>query len=112
VIICLTETRWKTCEKTDCNRSRTRTEFTLDIDWDCSGKLTTVTTVTDKYGNRNQNENSSNCHGSQCQMPDCTKLKQTTCWSTQAKSLYIPKSSSEVYLVETIKFFCPFEIYI
>ena len=94
MIICLTETRWKTCVKTDCDRSKTKTEFELDIDWDCSGKLTTVTTVTDKYGNRNHIENSSNCHGSKCQMPDCPKPKQTTCritpvWITQAKLLHI-----------------------
>ena len=94
MIIFLTETRWKTCVKTDCDRTKTRTEFELDIDWDCSGKLTIVTTVTDKFGNRNHIDNSSNCHGSQCQMPDCPKPKQTTCqitpvWIKQAKSLHI-----------------------
>ena len=79
MIIFLTETRWKTCVKTDCDRTKTRTEFELDIDWDCSGKLTTVTTVTNENGNTNQIENSSNCYGSQCQMPKCPEREICEC---------------------------------
>ena len=79
MIICLTETKWKTCVKTDCDKSKTKTEFELDLDWDCSGKLTTVTTVTDKYGNQNQIKDSSNCYGSQCQMPKCPEREICEC---------------------------------
>ena len=85
MIICLTETKWKTCVKTDCDRSKTRTEFELDIDWDCSGKLTTITEVTDKNGRTNQIENASNCFDSQCQMPECPDHVEKICRSTISK---------------------------
>ena len=70
----------KNCWKLDCDGSETNTTFTLQLDWDCSGKLTTVTEVANKNGQKQTSENASNCHGSQCQMPDCPQPKQ--CYST------------------------------
>ena len=72
MIICFAGTKWKVCTKINCDRSETATEFELKMDWDCNGKLTTLTTITDKNGQEHKIENASNCHGlKQCEMPDC-----------------------------------------
>ena len=82
VIIYLTGFKGKNCWKQDCDQSETKTEFKLEMDWDCSGKLTTTTEVTDKNGRTNQIENASNCFDSQCQMPDCPDHVEKICRST------------------------------
>ena len=72
IIICFAGSGQKNCRKINCDRSETATQFELQVDWDCNGKLTTKTTITDKNGQEHKIENASNCHGShQCQMPDC-----------------------------------------
>ena len=85
VIICLIGTKWQNCWKQDCDQSETKTEFKLEMNWDCSGKLTTITEVTDKNGRTNQIENASNCFDSQCQMPECPDHVQKVCRSTISK---------------------------
>ena len=85
VIIYLTGFKGKNCWKQDCDQSETKTEFKLEMNWDCSGKLTTITEVTDKNGRTNQIENASNCFDSQCQMPDCPDHVEKVCRSTISK---------------------------
>ena len=90
VIICLIGTKWQNCWKQDCDQSETKTEFKLEMDWDCSGKLTTTTEVTDKNGRTNQIENASNCFDSQCQMPDCPDHVEKICRSTIGEYYRVP----------------------
>jgi hypothetical protein len=90
VIICFAGTKWKHCTKINCDRSETRTEFKLEIDWDCSGKLTTITKVTDKNEQTHEIENASNCHGlQQCQMPDCPDTGPCPCQA--GKKVILPQ---------------------
>ena len=85
VIICLIGTKWQNCWKQDCDQSETKTKFKLEMNWDCNGKLTTTTEVTDKNGRKNQIENASNCFDSQCQMPECPDHVEKICRSTISK---------------------------
>ena len=78
-MICLTGTKQKTCQKQNCDRSIIKTVFKLRKQWNCNGKLTTITKVTDKNGRTNRTVNSSNCYGSQCQMPKCPDREICEC---------------------------------
>ena len=79
MIICLIEYKGQTCVKIDCDGTKTKTEFKLEIDWDCSGKLTTIVKVTPKNGQESRREKPQLCHGSGCKIPDCPDNDQTLC---------------------------------
>ena len=86
VIICLIGTKWQNCWKQDCDQSETKTEFKLEMNRDCSGKLTTTTEVTDKNGRTNKDEKFDNCFGfPDCLMPECPDHVQKICRSTISK---------------------------
>ena len=87
-IICLKGTRRKTCQKQDCDKSITKTVFKLRKQWNCNGKLTTITIVADKNGHTNRIVNSSNCYGSQCQIPKCPERKTCECQGGKKSSCY------------------------
>ena len=79
VIICLTGYKGQNCWKQDCDGSETKTEFKLNIDWDCSGSLATIVTATNKNGKEISYAKSALCHGSGCKMPECPAQDQTLC---------------------------------
>ena len=74
MIICLTGYKGKTCWKTDCDRTKTKTEYKLETERNCSGKLTTILTVTDPNGQENQYEKPAVCTADYpCKIPNCPK---------------------------------------
>ena len=79
MIFCLTGYKGQTCWKKDCDGTETKTEFKLEIDWDCSGQLTTIIKVTPKNGQEYQKRGPQLCHGSSCKIPDCPDHDQTSC---------------------------------
>ena len=87
-IICLKGTGRKTCQKKDCDGSITKTVFKLRKQWNCNGKLTTITIVTEKNGRTKRIVNSSNCYGSQCQIPKCPERKICECQGGKKSSCY------------------------
>ena len=87
-IICLKGTGRKTCQKQDCDGSITKTVFKLRKQWNCNGKLTTITIVTDKNGRTKRTVHSLNCYGSQCQIPKCPERKICECQGGKKSSSY------------------------
>ena len=97
MIICLTGYKGKNCWKQDCDGSETKTEFKLEIDWDCSGKLTTISKVTDKNGHEYRAEKPELCHGSDCKMPDCPDHDGKICHGI-SKYFWVPNAKVFFFL--------------
>ena len=83
LIICLTGYspgyKSKNCWKQDCDGTETKTEFKLETDRDCSGKLTTTVKVTAKNGQEKTYQKPALCRGPDCQLPDCPDHDEKIC---------------------------------